>query len=231
MRGPRAELKAQRRLGAVEIAAETTSGRLRLAEGERILFTRNNRHLGVSNGTLGTIKTITGAPGAHSLLVRLDSGAETRVPLADYQALAHGYAVTTHKAQGVTVDHAHVLAGGSMASRELAYVQMSRHRETAHVYVERQIAEREAMQLSTDEKVLQHDLLDIFKNMSASRQKDTSLDYYIKEQAPLENEKVHCTDQKNVSSTEKTPGKRGPHLDVPQRPDGQGMDWEMEMTP
>ncbi len=230
-RATRAQLREQGRLGAVEIEAETTSGRLRLAEGERILFTRNNRKFAVSNGTLGTIKTITGMPGAHALLVRLDSGAETRVPLADYQALAHGYAVTTHKAQGVTVDYAHVLAGGSMASRELAYVQMSRHRETAHVYVERQIVEREVIQFSSDEELLQSNLLDVLKNMSASKQKDTSLDYYIKEQSPVENEKVHCTNQKNALDAGKSPGKYGPILDVQQRPDGQGMDWEMEMTP
>jgi len=236
-RAARAELKAQGRLGAVEIEAETTSGRLRLAEGERILFTRNNRKFAVSNGTLGTIKTITGAPGAHSLLVRLDSGAETRVPLADYQALAHGYAVTTHKAQGVTVDHAHVLAGGSMASRELSYVQMSRHRKTAQIYVERQDAEREVIQCLGKDKTLHSNILDTIKQMSALRQKDTSLDYCIKEQTPNKNKKVHCADQKYMVQ-ESQVYKYGPLLDAPQRPDGrpvlgpeQGMDQEMEMTP
>ncbi len=47
--------------------------------------------------------------------------------------LAHGYAMTAHRAQGATVDAAHVLDDGG--GRELAYVAMSRGRHTSHVYV------------------------------------------------------------------------------------------------
>jgi conjugative relaxase-like TrwC/TraI family protein len=58
--------------------------------------------------------------------------------------LAHGYAITAHRAQGATVDVAHVLDDGG--GRELAYVAMSRAREASHVYVtaanQHQAAER-----------------------------------------------------------------------------------------
>lgn len=47
--------------------------------------------------------------------------------------LAHAYAVTVHRMQGATVDRAHVFADGG--GRELAYVAMSRARDTSHVYV------------------------------------------------------------------------------------------------
>jgi len=43
--------------------------------------------------------------------------------------LAHGYAMTAHRAQGATVDTAHVLDDGG--GRELAYVAMSRARQRA----------------------------------------------------------------------------------------------------
>ncbi|MCC6479761.1 MAG: Ti-type conjugative transfer relaxase TraA, partial [Sphingomonadaceae bacterium] len=46
----------------------------------------------------------------------------------DYAHIDHGYAATIHKAQGMTVDHAHVLATPGMDSHS-AYVAMSRHRE------------------------------------------------------------------------------------------------------
>ena len=46
--------------------------------------------------------------------------------------LAHAYAVTAHRAQGATVDTAHVLDDGG--GRELAYVAMSRARAAGHVY-------------------------------------------------------------------------------------------------
>ena len=47
--------------------------------------------------------------------------------------LAHGYAITAHRAQGATVDVAHVLEDGG--GRELAYVAMSRARHASHTYV------------------------------------------------------------------------------------------------
>ncbi|MGC8528530.1 MAG: hypothetical protein ACP5ND_15355, partial [Acidiphilium sp.] len=48
-------------------------------------------------------------------------------------ALDHGYAATMHKAQGVTVDHAHVLLSASM-DRHLTYVALSRHRESVRLH-------------------------------------------------------------------------------------------------
>lgn len=47
--------------------------------------------------------------------------------------LSHGYAMTAHRAQGATVDTAHVLDDGG--GRELAYVAMSRARQRSLVYV------------------------------------------------------------------------------------------------
>jgi hypothetical protein len=45
--------------------------------------------------------------------------------------LAYGYAITAHRAQGTTVEVAHVLDDGG--GRELAYVAMSRARNASHV--------------------------------------------------------------------------------------------------
>ena len=46
--------------------------------------------------------------------------------------LGYGYAITGHRAQGTTVEVAHVLDDGG--GRELAYVAMSRARVSSHVY-------------------------------------------------------------------------------------------------
>ena len=46
--------------------------------------------------------------------------------------LAHGYAVTVHRAQGTTVTRAHIFEDGG--GRELAYVKMSRARERSTLY-------------------------------------------------------------------------------------------------
>lgn len=72
--------------------------------------------------------------GDGELSVRFDDGRQEI--LAGEQLgrnrLDHAYAVTAHRMQGATVDRAHVVADGG--GRELAYVAMSRARDTSHVY-------------------------------------------------------------------------------------------------
>jgi hypothetical protein len=87
---------------------------------------------------LGTVERIgLNGQGEPTLHVRLDDGRLASIPSAHYNTFDHGYALTTHKAQGVTVDRAYVLTGGPMTDRELTYVQMSRHRDSARIYVDR----------------------------------------------------------------------------------------------
>jgi conjugative relaxase-like TrwC/TraI family protein len=73
--------------------------------------------------------------GPNQLTVRFDDG-RTALLAGDElgtDRLDHAYAVTVHRMQGATVDRAHVFADGG--GRELAYVAMSRARDTSHVYV------------------------------------------------------------------------------------------------
>jgi hypothetical protein len=51
-----------------------------------------------------------------------------------YANVDHGYATTVHKSQGATVDRVKVLASSTL-DRHLSYVAMTRHRETAELYV------------------------------------------------------------------------------------------------
>ncbi len=81
--------------------------------------------------------------------------------MADYAAVDHGYATTIHKAQGATVDRAYVLASETM-DRHLAYVAMTRHRESATLY-----AGREEFR----------DLGALSARLSRARAKETTLDY------------------------------------------------------
>jgi Ti-type conjugative transfer relaxase TraA len=116
-----------------DVRLPTRDGEKPFAAGERIYFLRNERSLGVKNGTLGTLVAIAGAGAGAHLKVRLDGGREVVFALKDYDALDHGYAATMHKAQGVTVDHAHVLLSASM-DRHLTYVALSRHRESVRLH-------------------------------------------------------------------------------------------------
>ena len=105
-----------------------------LHECDRVLFTQNSRLYGVKNGSLGTIESI--SQEEDTLGVKLDNGDRRTISLRHYQHLRLGYAVTTHKAQGITTEKAYVLTGGAMQDRELAYVQASRTRGQTHLYTD-----------------------------------------------------------------------------------------------
>ena len=116
---------------AKEVAVETPRGQRAMALGDRVCFLRNDRRLGVYNGTTGTVE------GARegALEVRLDGGRSVTVLLSRYRDLDYGYALTVHRAQGVTVDHAHVWATPGL-DRHAAYVAMTRHRQGLSVHAE-----------------------------------------------------------------------------------------------
>ena len=112
----------------------------KFACGDRILFTKNSKKLGVKNGTLATIQRIEQHEKGFYLQVKTDDGQLVRVDPAKYEHLQHGYAVSVHKSQGATVDKAYALVSEGMTDREWMYVASSRHRETLHVYADRDTA-------------------------------------------------------------------------------------------
>jgi hypothetical protein len=154
----------------------TEQGEQSFAVGERVMFLRNERALGASaegqggtpvkNGTLGTVTGVQGQGEAARLTVRLDArdatpAAEVTFAVRDYGALTHGYAATIHKAQGVTVERAHVLASAA-TDRHAAYVALTRHREGVRLHWARdELGSREGLT----------------RRLSRQRAKDVTLDY------------------------------------------------------
>lgn len=111
-----------------DISIDTAQGPRSFAAGDAVMFLRNDRALKVKNGTVGTVGRIGGG--------RIEIEATGRAVSVDptaYRDLAHGYAATVHKAQGVTVDRAFVLASPAF-DRHLAYVALSRHRESVSLH-------------------------------------------------------------------------------------------------
>lgn len=101
--------------------------------GDRVIFGKNDRKLGVRNGTFGTL---TGER-QGSAVVRLDRDQGTVFVPLNHEHVRLGYAVTTHKAQGATVNRAFVLFSDTMQSRESTYVQVSRARESTRLFMSR----------------------------------------------------------------------------------------------
>lgn len=71
------------------------------------------------------------------MIVEIDGGAEITVDVGTYPHLTHGYAITVHKAQGVTTDRVFLFLSDRMSSREWGYVAGSRHRDEVHLYSDR----------------------------------------------------------------------------------------------
>ena len=109
----------------------TERGEREFAAGDRLYFLRGERSLGVKNGSLGTIETI--RDGMLQVRMGDDEGSRIVVDAKQYPHLEHGYAATTHKNQGATVDRAYVLATPHF-DRHSAYVAMTRHREDATIF-------------------------------------------------------------------------------------------------
>ncbi|WP_242154427.1 Ti-type conjugative transfer relaxase TraA [Sphingomonas sp. BAUL-RG-20F-R05-02] len=107
-----------------DVGVQADRGTRQFASGDRIMFLRNERGMGVKNGTLGTVEQVS----ADRMGVRLDDGRQVAFDVKDYAAVDHGYAATIHKSQGVTVDQVDVLATPGM-DRHAAYVALSRHRD------------------------------------------------------------------------------------------------------
>lgn len=121
----RARLQEEGLLGRAAVI-ETARGSRSFAAGDRVLFLKNERSLGVKNGTLGTVERVEG----QELQVRLDGPGSRRVSFhgRDYAEIEHGYATTIHKAQGTTVDYSYLLLTGHL-DRHGSYVALSRHRQ------------------------------------------------------------------------------------------------------
>ncbi len=101
------------------------------ARGDRVVSlapSGDGRYVTSDRGTVSAVDR-------DSLTVRFDDGRTVTLAGEELAAdrLDYAYAVTVHRMQGATADRAHVFADGG--GRELAYVAMSRARESSHVYV------------------------------------------------------------------------------------------------
>jgi Ti-type conjugative transfer relaxase TraA len=157
----RDRLRASGDLGD-DVTVKAERGERQFATGDRIMFLRNERGMGVKNGTLATIERVS----AEDMAVRLDDGRGVAFDTKDYGHVDHGYAATFHKSQGVTVDRAHVLATPGM-DRHSAYVGMSRHRDDMQLHYGR------------DDFADQRQLV---RALSRDRGKDMAGDYAVPEQ-------------------------------------------------
>lgn len=125
---------------ATVLHRDGTNDSKRFGQGDRVVFTMNDRTMGVANGVTGTISAMLTDTGAPRMIVELDDANERGerqicVPLS-VGWFDHAWCLTNHKSQGRTFDSAFVLANPSMADREWTYVAASRSRFATTLFVD-----------------------------------------------------------------------------------------------
>ena len=162
----RAIMREQGHLKGEDVKVVTKDGNINLAQGEQIAFGTPNKQIGVVNGTRGTIEGIEQTKDGKMLNVQVGSKERSdikRVNLNEYNDIKYNYATTVHKAQGVTVDRAYVLASDSM-SANLAYVANTRHKDELQIHYSKEQFK---------------DVEDMGRKLSKAEEKTYSADYEV----------------------------------------------------
>ena len=134
--GARASLKEKGVLSnecEVRVCVDGKEKRQGFAVGEQIVLLKNatiGEHR-LKRGQLGVIQSI------HDDTITMDlDGKLLSFSLDEYNQFDYGYALTVHKAQGVTVDDTLILAQGYGWDVPLTYVAMSRHRHGMYLFAD-----------------------------------------------------------------------------------------------
>ena len=105
--------------------------------GDRIQFTAPDKQLGVANRDLAVIQSIT--PDGR-IAARLEGGRQIEFSAAEHRHFDHGYAVTSHSAQGLTSErvliHADTGVHPELLNSRFGYVSVSRASHEATVFTD-----------------------------------------------------------------------------------------------
>lgn len=121
-----------RRLTGVSVYREVVH---EFSTGDRIQFTAPEKKLGVANRDLAVIESI--APDGRMAL-RLDGGRQIESNASEFRHFDHGYAVTSHSAQGLTSErvlvHADTAVHPDLLDSRFSYVSVSRASHEATMF-------------------------------------------------------------------------------------------------
>ena len=173
-----ASLNERARLAAIR-DGRLTGAPLRVGDkdyqtGDPIICLANDRRGDITNGTRGVVTAVDIEH--RTLSVRRSDGRELTIDTTHYEAIDRGFALTVHKAQGMTADVA-LVVGSDGATREWAYTAMSRATVATHYFDVQRPPEHDRLGV--------HHTLEqsppvgerITRSWSRSVQNDSALDY------------------------------------------------------
>ena len=123
-----------RRLTGVSVYREVTR---EFSVGDRIQFTAPDKSLGVANRDLAAVESI--SPDGR-ISARLDNNRQIEIDATEHRHIDHGYAVTSHSAQGLTAERVLVNADPGvhpeLLSSRFGYVSISRASHEATLFTD-----------------------------------------------------------------------------------------------
>jgi Ti-type conjugative transfer relaxase TraA len=135
------DIRVQR--GEIELGHlfETERGPTEISRDDRLQFYANDRRAGITNGVVGTVKTVT----RHKIEVLTDAGTLVSFDPTNFQSWGLGYSGSVYRGQGKTRLKVYALYDHPLAwNARTAYVAMTRHRAEVQLYASRDLAADEA---------------------------------------------------------------------------------------
>ena len=183
--------------------------RSRVYQGDRVVFTRNDRRLDVRNGFMGTVIGI--SPFRRSISVRLDTGRRVIIPVKDYKHIRRGYCITVYKSQGGNYVEIFLLAGGPMQDLPSSYVELSRAVLATNIYTSKALL---------DERLKEVEYSPLAKQMS--KMPDLSLASDLLQGVQLDEPDIQAAEQKERQTL---PEERKPWWDTEESESVQPTPW------
>ncbi|MBE6100874.1 MAG: conjugative relaxase [Selenomonas ruminantium] len=136
--------------------------------GDKVVFLKNDMRLGIMNGTKGEIQNTEG----DVFRISIDGGKVISIDIREYRYIEHGYAVTTHKAQGATVKRAMINLNSNntkLNSRNAFYVDVSRAQIDVQIFCDK----KDKLSEQISQFSIKHSIRDInFRKRSKSSEID-----------------------------------------------------------
>jgi len=115
------------------VVPTNTSQKLYFSVGDRVVFTKSEKSLNISNGDFGILKNTS----TTDFTVSLDNGNDITFNKNNFTHIRHGYASTLYKAQGASIKDVFVFHDG-FSTLKNSYVSMSRHINDLRLYVNKE---------------------------------------------------------------------------------------------
>ena len=157
--------------------------KIELAVNDTIVFTANDKPSGIYSSDIAKVFLINGS----NIHATRSDGEVIQFDMRHFDQVAHGYALTAHRAQGTTVDRAFVYADGAFMDREKTYVALTRGRAGNCLYTDRasfgdlpweQRAKMRSLSRAECEKLVAREYRSrLIERISRSGEKETTIAY------------------------------------------------------